>query len=81
MTKPLYAYTYQEKYNLANDAIDSACLTIQHALLNDSNDKVSELFFTGENFNAIHSILINYIKAEIDYRELNILPKKGFNYD
>ena len=66
MTKPLYAFTKQDIYNLARSAIDSACLTIQHELFDDSNNDFAEQFFTGQNFEQIHAVLEKYIRAEIN---------------
>ena len=65
MTKPLYALTNQDIYNLARSALDSACLTIQHELFNDSNNDFAEQFFTGQNFDQIYTVLEKYIRAEI----------------
>ena len=64
--KPLYAYSHQDVYKLARDALDSACLTVQHQLLNDSQNDFAEQFFTGENFNQVVSVLEKYIRAEIN---------------
>ena len=65
MTKPLYALTNQDIYNLARSAMDSACLTIQHELFNDSNNDFAEQFFIGQNFDQIYTVLEKYIRAEI----------------
>ena len=71
MTKPLYSLTHQDIYNIARDSLDSACLTVQHALFNDSQSDFADGFFTGQNFDEIHTILVKYIKGEISNHILN----------
>ena len=87
MTKPLYSLTHQDIYNIARDSLDSACLTVQHALFNDSQGDFANGFFTGENFDAIHTILVKYIKGEItnhifneSKKNINEVVKEDYQY-
>jgi len=81
MTKPLYSLTHQDIYNIARDSLDSACLTVQHSLFNDSQGDFANGFFTGENFDVIHTILVKYIKGEISNHILNKETKEEFDYN
>jgi hypothetical protein len=68
--------TLEDMDRLAEQALDSACLTIQHALFNDATGDGSKLdggiasmFFTGEAEDIIKKILIDYIRTEINFAE------------
>lgn len=62
-------YTKQEIDQLTDSAIDSACLTIQHHLFNDSSNEIKGLFFQGATKDAIKSILESYAKTEINFMQ------------
>jgi hypothetical protein len=62
-------YTQQQIDELADSALDSACLTIQHHLFDDSTDEVQDSFFKGATKDAIKSILESYIKTEINFMQ------------
>jgi hypothetical protein len=60
-------YTKQEIENLARNALDRACLSIQDALSIKTGD-VAGVFFCGEAQNIIESIFQDYVKTEIMFK-------------
>jgi hypothetical protein len=60
-------YTKQEIENLAKNALDQACLSIQDALGIKTGD-VAGVFFCGEVQNIIESIFQDYVKTEIMFK-------------
>lgn len=69
-------YTLEEMDRLAEQALDSACLTIQQALFNDATGDgtkldggIASMFFTGEYEDIVKKILIDYIRTEISFAE------------
>lgn len=67
------AYTLKYINHLAEQAIDSACITIQHGLFNDATGDgikqdwgVAHMFFSSEKKDIVKKILIDYITTEIE---------------
>jgi hypothetical protein len=68
--------TLEDMDRLAEQALDSACLTIQQALFNDAtrdgtklDGGIASMFFTGEYEDIVKKILIDYIRTEISFAE------------
>jgi len=68
--------TLEDMDRLAEQALDSACLTIQQALFNDATGDgtkldggIASLFFTGEYEDIVKKIFIDYIRTEINFAE------------
>jgi hypothetical protein len=68
--------TLEDMHRLAEQALDSACLTIQQALFNDATGDgtkldggIASMFFTGEYEDIVKKILIDYIRTEISFAE------------
>jgi hypothetical protein len=68
--------TLEDMDRLAEQALDSACLTIQQALFNDATGDgtkldggIASMFFTGEYEDIVKKILIDYIRTEISFAE------------
>lgn len=53
--------------NLARNALDQACFSIQEALGVKTGD-IAGVFFSGEAQNIIESILQDYVKTEIMFK-------------
>jgi hypothetical protein len=62
-------YTKQQIQDLASNALHQACSHIQDALGVKTGD-VGGIFFTGEPQDIIESILQDYIKLEIQFKDL-----------
>jgi hypothetical protein len=62
-------YTKQQIQDLAENALHEACCHIQDALGVKTGD-VGGIFFSGEHQNIIESILQDYIKTEIQFKDL-----------
>jgi hypothetical protein len=62
-------YTKQEIQDLAENALHEACRHIQDALGVKTGD-VGGIFFSGEAQDIIESILQDYIKTEIQFKDL-----------
>lgn len=60
-------FTKHQIEELARNALDQACLSIQDALGVKTGD-VAGLFFSGEAQNIIESILQDYVKTEIMFK-------------
>jgi hypothetical protein len=69
-------YTKQEIELIAESALDSACLTIQHHLFDDSTNEIQDLFFQGATKDAIKSILESYIRTEINFMQQKAFEEK-----
>ena len=63
------SYTNQEINDLAESALDVACAFIQEQMNIETGD-VAGIFFSGDNQKIIESILKNYIKTEIQFKDL-----------
>jgi hypothetical protein len=63
------SYTNQEINDLAESALDIACAFIQEQMNIETGD-VAGIFFSGDNQKIIESILRNYIKTEIQFKDL-----------
>jgi len=68
--------TLEDMDRLAEQALDSACLTIQQALFNDATGDgtkldggIASMFFTGEYEDIVKKIFIDYIRTEINFAE------------
>jgi hypothetical protein len=68
--------TLEDMDRLAEQALDSACLTIQQALFNDATGDgtkldggIASMFFTGEYEDIVKKILIDYIRTEINFAQ------------
>ena len=68
--------TLEDMDRLAEQALDSACLTIQQALFNDATGDgtkldggIASMFFTGKYEDIVKKILIDYIRTEISFAE------------
>jgi len=64
-------YTKREIEDLAGNALSEACAYIQDKLGVKTGD-LAGLFFTGEPQDIIESILQDYIRREIEFKELPI---------
>lgn len=62
-------YTKQQIEDLAGNALSQACAYIQDQLGVKTGD-LAGLFLTGEYQDIIESILQDYIKREIEFKEL-----------
>jgi len=62
-------YTKQQIQDLAENALHVACSHIQDALGVKTGD-VGGIFFSGEAQDIIESILKDYIKTEIQFKDL-----------
>ena len=62
-------YTKQQIQDLAENALHEACRHIQDALGVKTGD-VGGIFFSGENQDRIESILQDYIRTEIQFKDL-----------
>ena len=63
------SYTNQEINDLAESALDVACLFIQEQLNVQTGD-LAGLFFSGNRQEIVESILKAYIRSEIQFNEL-----------
>jgi hypothetical protein len=64
-------YTKREIEDLACSALNVACSFIQEQM-NIKTGDLAGLFFTGEPQDIIESILQDYIRREIEFKELPI---------
>jgi hypothetical protein len=64
-------YTKQQIEDLASNALNQACSYIQDQM-NIKTGDLAGLFFTGEPQDIIESILQDYIRREIEFKELPI---------
>ena len=62
-------YTKQQIQDLSENALHEACRHIQDALGVKTGD-VGGIFFSGENQDRIESILQDYIRTEIQFKDL-----------
>lgn len=62
--KPWYKYTESGIDQIADDALNAACLSIQDAL-GQSHGDAAGIFFTGENEERIKELLREYVRFEI----------------
>ena len=62
-------YTKQQIQDLSENALHEACRHIQDALGVKTGD-VGGIFFSGENQDRIESILRDYIRTEIQFKDL-----------
>jgi len=62
-------YTKQQIEDLAGNALSHACAYIQDQM-NIKTGDIAGLFFSGENLEVIESILQDYIKMEVQFKEL-----------
>ncbi len=62
-------YTKQQIEDLAGNALSQACAYIQDQLKVKTGD-LAGLFLTGEPQDTIESILRDYIRREIEFKEL-----------
>jgi hypothetical protein len=63
------SYTNQEINDLAESALDIACAFIQEQMNIETGD-LAGIFFSGDNQKIIESILKNYIRTEIQFKDL-----------
>ena len=62
--KPWHEYTEEGIQQLAEDALNSACLSIQDSLRIESGD-VAGIFFSGDKGEAVINLMKEYIRMEI----------------
>lgn len=62
-------YTKQQIQDLSENALNEACRYIQDALGVKTGD-VGGIFFTGEAQDIIESILQDYIRTEIQFKDI-----------
>jgi hypothetical protein len=62
--KPWYKYTESGINDLAFEALNAACLSIQDALGQTTGD-MAGIFFSGENEEKIMEVLREYVRLEI----------------
>jgi hypothetical protein len=63
-------YTQNEINDLASSALDIACAFIQEQMNINTGD-IAGLYFSGNKQNFIETILQDYIRTEIQFKELS----------